>query len=478
MSVVLLQSPAERPETGAERFFQVLYGTHMRAVAKRTGSQLQPGQRDGNRQWVFLGTKERMKSVATLGTLFAVANDPETETPYYTPNGYYRRDQRLTEALRWLNGYVFDLDITGESVLDLFDRAARAGLPRPTAVIRTPRGYHMAYIFKEPVRATERAIRLYSAIMGHMAIDLGADPAAVGANRIFRTPTVDNLVYFNETSRYDFDLFKSWRELNHPFNPEGMGYFPVDTGELMRHPALQQLLYAPCLEGYREQTAFTLALAMKASGWPQERAEEALEEWYITCCAKGAAAGKELFTSRDVAYKVGYVYRRASLHAPSAEKIRELTGLAFRYRGRMHWEPAKPREERERSHLGEWEEDLLQLLKTEGELSGTQQELADRLSCPLTSFKVVLGRLRAAGRVAVETTRGRSGVTRVLWPQAPEAEAELEAAFLEAAAGEESITDVIFPDKPGGVVYVNFKTKRVELRSEAPPIKRPPRPPD
>lgn len=476
------------PRSRPEQFFAELYGAHMKPFPKRSGSESKGANRfDQDRQWVFVGTKERMKSVATQATLYAVLADPAVDTTYYTPNGYYRRDQRLTETLRWLNGYVFDLDNYGESLLDLFDRIDQAGLPRPTAIIRTPSGgYHIAYFFTAPVRATERAVCLYTAIMSHMAVDLGADLAAVGANRIFRTPTEQNLIHFNPALRYDFDVFKNWRELNHPYEPANAGYVNIQTGDLMAHPALQHLLTAHCPEGKREQTALTLALAMKASDWPQYRAEEILREWFISCCEKGSRAGKKPFTERDAVYKVKYVYRKPSLHAPKAEVVRELTGLPFYYQTRNHWESAKPRSERERVHLHEWQADILALLESEKEISGTQQELATRFGCPITSFKAALSQLKAAGRVTVEVRKGRCGMTVLRLPgpsQENETAADNVVPF--PAPTSDELAEPI--RKPVVVIHTDFKARqiqRIERRAAAPaadqaaPSEPDPGPPD
>ncbi|MGG2201896.1 hypothetical protein [Paenibacillus validus] len=403
--------------------------------------------------------------MATQATLYAVLADPAVDTSFFTPNGYFRRDQRVTESLRWLNAYIFDFDNYGESVQDVLERIENAGLPRPTAIVRTPSGGHHAhFFFTKPVRATEKAERLYTAIMWHIADDLGADLYAVGANRIFRTPTEQNLIYFEPANRYDFDVFKNWREINHPFDPTSAGFFNVQTDDLMSHPALQRLLTAPCDYGSRDVVAFNLALAMKASNWSKEQAQSALKDWFISCCAKGAGRGKKPFTQRDATYKADSVYRSNKLHAPKAEIIRELSGLPFYYRTRKHWESAKPRSERElngRIHLHEWEADLLALLETEKELSGTQQELATRLNCPITSFKAVLSQLKADGRVTVETRRGRGGLTVVRLPEpsqdapAPDNVIDFPEPTAEPVTPIEAIREAV-------IVYADFRNKQIK----------------
>lgn len=479
------QSPVANPSR-PEAFFELLYGAHMKAFPRRSASKT-IGRRkyDQDREWIFVGTKERMKSVATKSTLFAVLADPGVETPFYTPNGYYRRDQRLTETLRWLNAYIFDFDQYGESIQDVLDRIEGAGLPLPTAIVRTPSGgHHVAFVFGKPVRATEKAERLYTAIMWHIADDLDADLYAVGANRIFRTPTEQNLVYFEPANRYDFDLFKSWREINHPFDPASAGFFNLNTDDLMSNPALQRLLTTPCDYGSRDVVAFNLALAMKASGWTKEQAETALKDWFICCCAKGAGPGKKPFTQRDATYKAGYVFRSDKLHAPKAEIIRELTGLPFYYQTRRGWESAKPRSERERIHLHEWEADLFALLQDEKELSGTQQELATRLGCPLTSFKTVLAKLRIAGKVTVEVRKGRCGATVLRLPEPPQDSraAPVNVIPFPERLNVEPTKPVDKPNWPVAIIHTDFIARKVRhierLAAQAPASGNSPNEPD
>lgn len=448
------------PSTRPEEFFRLLYGANMNAYPKRKLSRRQAykGKRDENRQWVYVGTKQRMKSMTTQATLYAVLGDPNFETPFYTPNGYYRRDLRWTESLRWLNAFAFDFDNYGESVADVLERIAKAGLPRPTLIVKTPSGgYHVIFVFTEPVRATKRAITLYSAIMWHMVEDLGSDMAALGANRIFRTPTEQNMVLFESENCYSFDMFKEWREINHPY-AETSRFINIHTDDLMDQPALQYLLAAPCNYGTRDEVAFTLALAMKASGWSQRQAEVALGEWHSSCCVKGAGVGKKPFSRRDAIYKASYVFRSSRYHAPKAEIVRRLTGMPFYYRTRNHWENAKPRKDRDRSHLYEWEADLIELLQTEMQLSGSQQELATRLGCPLTSFKVIIGQLKQAGKITVETRRGRGGLTVISLPEAPDSVVKEEQVIVLPVDHNKPATAV----KAGLIAYVDFKNRKVE----------------
>ncbi|MEK4983606.1 hypothetical protein [Bacillus sp. FSL K6-6540] len=397
-----------------EQFFQLLYGAKMAMYPKKYRSK-KTGTYHSDRQWIFVGTKEKMTGVATLSTLFAkIHNEDTNQNTYYTPNGYYRKDQRLTESLRWLNGFVFDVDREGLTLVDILDVIDDAGLPHPTAILKTPSGgYHITYVFDQPVRATRSAVYLYTAIMRHMAEDLKSDLAAVGANRIFRLPTEENLVYFEASQTYSFEVFKNWREINHPYQENGTLSYHIQNQDIMAAPALQRLLYAPCEEGKRDRTCFTLALAMKASNWPICRAVEAITEWYMSQCAKGARAGKQPFLMQHAIRKVHYVYSKSKLLGPSAEAIRELSGMAFHFAVFRSYEGPKLREDRERSHYQEWINDLLALLCEKTEISGSQNELACLIQCPLSTFKIIVHMLVDQKKIEVETKRGRGGYTTI-----------------------------------------------------------------
>lgn len=392
------------------QLFQLMYGKKMKLNPSRIRSK-RSSSYDNNRQWVFLGSKEKMKSVATLASVSSVISDPQMNSTYYTPNGYYQRNNRLTETLRWLNAFVFDIDSSGESILDIMDRLALAGLPKPTAIVKTPSGgFHVTYIFSEPVRATPNAIRLYTAIMSHISKDIGGDPAAVGANRIFRTPDDDTLIYFQPDQVHSFDFFKDWREINHPYIP-AVNY-RIIGGDIMNTTAVQSLLNSPCKEGKRDRTCFTLALAMKASNWPIDVAEAAIQEWHSSnCLSQTCRAGKKALSLREALYKVKYVYSKSKLVGPSAEMIRELSGHDFHFPAHRHYEGPKSRENRLRSHYAEWKDDFLSLLCEKKVLSGTQTEIATLIKCPLSSFKLIINMLEKEDLIEVETKRGRGGKT-------------------------------------------------------------------
>jgi len=408
-----------------EEYFRLMLGTHMNEKPRQRIRKVSGGRistYDKIRPWVFLGTKESMKAAATFSTLFNLIWDPSKETTFYTPNSFYRNDVRRKSTVRWINALTIDIDVKPYqaplSVQDVLDRCEEIGLPYPTLIVSTPSGgLHITWVFDQsttPVRATFKTIALFEAIQYHVAADFKADLNAVGVERIFRTPSADNIRFFNPVS-YPFQLFIDWRQENHPYVPGEVLVRPsFKEDSIMEHPAIRKLYNQDALIGTRDRTCFTLVLAMKFSGYSEARALEEMETWYHECCEKG---GPEPFLLKDVFQKVRYVYSNKQLRGPGTEAVRELTGLPFTYAldNIRYFTLAKPRDQRKRVHFSEWKSDLLNLLvKEEGKVTGTISDLADRLACPVSTFKHILKELSNEGVISVCSTRGRNGSTTIM----------------------------------------------------------------
>ncbi|MDT3418174.1 hypothetical protein QO009_004099 [Brevibacillus aydinogluensis] len=425
-----------------EEYFRLMLGTHMnekprQRIRKVTGGRI--FTYDKRRPWVFLGTKESMKAAATFSTLFNLIWDPSKDTTFYTPNSFYRNDIRRKSTVRWINALTIDIDVKPYqaplSVQDVLDRCEEIGLPYPTIIVSTPSGgFHITWVFDQsttPVRATFKTIALFEAIQYHVAADFKADLNAVGVERIFRTPSADNIRFFNPVS-YPFQLFIDWRQENHPYVPGEVVIRPsFKEDSIMEHPAIRKLYNQDAVIGTRDRTCFTLVLAMKFSGYSEARALEEMETWYHECCEKG---GPEPFLLKDVYQKVRYVYSNKQLRGPGSEAVRELTGLPFTYAldNIRYFTLAKPRDQRKRVHFSEWKSDLLNLLvKEEGKITGTIGDLAGRLACPISTFKHILKELSNEGVIGVSSTRGRNGSTTITLTESTEAVNNTEPVYTE-----------------------------------------------
>lgn len=470
MVAVAAIHPAERPATKVESFFRLLYGEHMRDFPRQRVRKARktPYSYDKNRPWVYIGPAHEMRPVATLATLFGYLWDESKDTTYYTPNSFYRSDSRREEYARWIHAFALDIDVKNEfsyqagiALPDVMDRIEAAGLPLPTAVVQTPSGgFQAIWMLSQAVRATPKVRVLFTAIQRHMTNDLQGDPHAIGVERIFRTPTERNLVYFESNQVYDFQTFIDWREINHPLVWDRTSPL-FDAYDIMNHPAIMRLYNQDAEIGKREASCLTLILAMKFSGWPLDRAMAEMERWWHECCEKG---GRKPFTLKDVVYRVKRTYRQAKLYGPGAEIVRQLTGMDFEYKVIRFYTAAKSREQRKYSYKHEWKADLLALLQNENKaLSGSLTAIAEELGCAVSSLKNVLAELQNEGAIVVESKRGRNGSTSIaLVEQANEAFIQ-EAAAAKNTNQEKSQIDNTLGEVVGGVASIRLPGSPDEL---------------
>ncbi|GMG76966.1 hypothetical protein ShirakiTB12_54350 [Priestia megaterium] len=347
--------------------------------------------------WVFVSkdfTKETTKAVRTYGSLFDVSKD----YTYFTPNTFYRNDLRRLSTLRWINAMSIDIDAKngeneGMTLPDVHESITQAGLPMPSLIVQTPsKGFHVHWFLEQPKRASDKLNAHYSRVQTRIAEMIQGDTNAVGPERLFRLPTDENTV-FQSQERVSFDELCEWFQLIQ--EQEQLDVHTYKKGfskgyeSILKHAAVKKILEG-VRKGQRDTACYTLALAYKAAGYDEKTAEEHLHNWN----KKNTPQMRQIEVKRKV--KSAY---RGRFHAPSAQKIRELSGMLFSY---VIWEEAKPREERTYSHIEEWESDVLAFIRSRGgKVSGSQRDLADQITSsvdankkiPYATFKKVVARL-------------------------------------------------------------------------------------
>lgn len=383
--------------------------------------------------WVYVCNNfQESKSVRTYQSLFAAS---EAYT-YYTPNTFYRNDVRHAGSLRWLNALVVDIDVKhgkqnylvspdgSERVMlrsltvpDIQDRITEAGLPIPSMIVSTPSGgFHVYWYLASPRRALPSVTKLYNHVQRMVATAIGGDVQAIGAERWFRMPTEANTVFYSN-NRVSFDDLCVW------FQEEQESIVTVnrqvcfDVSNLMHHPAILKLLEGVS-EGQRDNSCYTLALAMKASGYEVGAAEQTLYAWN--------ERNDPAMLQIDIKRKVRSAYKPGAPAGPSAYWIHQLSGIRFTY---QVWETAKTREERTYSHYEEWAADILAYLQSEGgEVSDSQRKIAaaiyssadEATALSYSSFKKVIEWLVQRGKITKQVTgKGRGAVTTITLVKQP-----------------------------------------------------------
>lgn len=341
-----------------------LYRDQLTEAPKRA-SQIERSGYSKDLGWIFVCQDfTQPRAVRTYRSLFGA----KEKYTYFTPNTFYRNDRRHAGSLRWLNAIVIDIDVktaqnAGMIFPDVMDRVTSAGLPTPSLVVKTPSGgFHVYWYLKEPRRAFPKVVEHYKRIQRMIAEEMDADLQAVGAERWFRMPTEENMV-FRSGERVSFDDLCDWLSEQQE-NRSKTGSMATVATDLLSHPAILKLLEG-VEEGQRDNTCYTLALAFKTAGYEEDRTLSLLYEWN----EKNRPSLRQI----EVKRKVKSAFKPGAPAGPSSYWIETLSGIEFRYRV---FEGAKSREERKNSHMAEWKEDFLDVLKENGgAICGPQREL-------------------------------------------------------------------------------------------------------
>lgn len=371
--------------------------------------------------WAFVaGSDFQPVPVRTYATL---EQKMKAGAVYFTPNTFYHRKRKNKNGLRWLNTFFVDIDDPELCLLDIFDIITDSGLPDPVVVNRTPHGWHV-YWALERVRATPKALRLYETMLKKVVAAMGGDPKAASAEHFMRIPY--SIQYYT-SEKYSLQDFVDWADINFPeWRIEKRSPIVTAGSEIMSHPAIQILLQGVG-EGRRNNTCFTLALAMKCAGYSQDQTFRELTAWnflnqppmpvsHIRACVRSAYSGK--------------------YHAPSARAIRELSGVEFRHivirpgggsggSGRKRGPYQSKKEAREK---------FLQWIRDRSTTDGrvvtdlSQKKIARELGVAHRTMTMAIHEMKNEGILTVETVllgRGRHETTYILSekskaPESPE----------------------------------------------------------
>ncbi|WP_330937837.1 hypothetical protein VXF94_21150 (plasmid) [Bacillus amyloliquefaciens] len=340
---------------------------------------------------------------------------------HITYNTFYRNDRKTRENLRWLNAMCVEIDVKGKEnadnagliLPDVLDRVSVAGLPYPTTILQSPSGgFHLLWIYKTPFRATRKAVKVYGRIQKCIAEAVGGDLDAIGAEHYFRAPNPENVVYEGHsvhssslTDWYALECERKFAERGEQF--KGVINFSTYNGALMQSKAFRDVQNGG-FDDMRDRVSFSLACAYKIAGMTQREARVRLLSWNEN--------NKKKMSRRELLGKIKSVYRSENRYV-SYSFIRKaaeyLTGEE--YPEKIYWNSrvAKPRSERVRSHFSEHEQDIIDYLKENEALIGSQRSIAAALKKPFSTFCKVLKNMILKGLLIVETKKGRGGFTLI-----------------------------------------------------------------
>ncbi|MBP5810199.1 primase C-terminal domain-containing protein [Lactiplantibacillus argentoratensis] len=354
-----------------------------------------PGKQNKHGAIAMYRSKAQMaKSWGTIYTSKEAVYDNYATSTHWTPNVFNyltytdaskhyvkgAKEQNLSQ----INTLVVDVDYRDveerqAKFAEVWDTAMLDVQFMPTLILATQKGYHIYYVFDEPVFVRRHANGKLPAVRAAKAIakslkdfyaqKLPAVDVTCNSFGIFRVPRPDNIEYFEPKMTVDFQALMTW-SINfandqHQIKPQNTqrSFYARRAGRQIDQPWFQALINQTDIDqnvGYgRHNTIFTLALACYSSNVSQAQCFDILDEFnsnlnhplatqHVQKVINDAYSGQFHAASRE------YVNALLETWVPDADR------RVYLQRSQTTWyKYAKPRTERVNSHVNEWQADLM-----------------------------------------------------------------------------------------------------------------------
>ncbi|MDN3985843.1 primase C-terminal domain-containing protein [Lactiplantibacillus plantarum] len=354
-----------------------------------------PGKQNKHGAIAMYRSKAQMaKSWGTIYTSKEAVYDNYATSTHWTPNVFNyltytdaakhyikgAKEQNLSQ----INTLVVDVDYRDAEerqakFAEVWDTAMLDVQFLPTLILATQKGYHIYYVFDEPVFVRRHANGKLPAVRAAKAIakslkdfyaqKLPAVDVTCNSFGIFRVPRPDNIEYFEPKMTIDFQALMTW-SINfandqHQIKPQNTqrSFMARRASRQIDQPWFQALINQTDIDqnvGYgRHNTIFTLALACYSSNVSQAQCFDILDEFnsnlthplatqHVQKVICDAYSGQFHAASRE------YVNALLETWVPDADR------RVYLQRSQTTWyKYAKPRTERVNSHVNEWQADLM-----------------------------------------------------------------------------------------------------------------------
>lgn len=372
---------------------------------------------------------------------------------HWTPNvfawGGYSDDSRKyvrgysEKNLIQENCFVIDVDCGGQSKMRLDYLLVKCMENTdliPTAIVETPNGYHLYFVLETASYVSKannyKSLRTAKAISHNLRQSFaevlqGVD---VMCNHfgIFRMPTEQNLVHFDESLTYDFNDLMNWSIAYSKEKNQGFMFKLITKKKRRSSKQIDALWFKELIttadicggKGQigRNNAIFTAALACYSSGIDQATCVDMMDE-FNSQLVSPLSHQREVLKIINNAYSGKY----CGAHSVAISELSELylSKRAFKKpskSGRVapeYWvKHAKPREERERVHFSEWKVDLIAYINQHTSwykpyLDIPREQLIKDLGIPASTLKDLLRLLKKEGSLYILTKRGKGGFTKL-----------------------------------------------------------------
>lgn len=412
---------------------------------------------DNNKKGAVFGfrTKDQMtKAEGFVMTSKESVFENVNQLSHWTPNvyswgGYTDKSRKYVrghfeENLIQLNTFVLDIDCKDLSkyrldylLVQCMDNSDLV----PTAIVETPAGYHLYFVLEDASYVSSannyKSLRTAKAISSNLRQSFaellqGVD---VMCNHfgIFRMPTEENLVHFDEKLTYDFEDLMTWSMDYSRQNKKSLQFTlklkPKKTlNKQINATWFKQLLTTPTIRGGKGQIGrnnalFTAALACYSSEMDKDACLDIMDEFNTSLTdplphrevikiIKSAYSGKYAGAHSDA------ISELSALYLPNKAFKTSSKACSGRVSPEYWVKFAKERKNRERVHYSEWKIDLIDYINNHTTrhkpyLDIPRDTLIKELGIPASSLKDLLRKLKKTSAIYIQTKRGKGGFTKL-----------------------------------------------------------------
>ena len=354
---------------------------------------------------------------------------------HFTPNIYrsymYADGKRKyikgfeEQNLQQINAFVIDIDTKQHSVQDILLTCIEDSIGRPTAIVMTKRGYQVYFLLTTPIFLSNknefRSLHVAKRIANNLKRSLQSVDADLYCNDFgfFRAPNVQNIEWFDETAIYTRDSLIEWSKRCDDDLQRPLFVVPSkkQATSLTESEWFHQLVSIKHIKGKKGHIArnnllFTIALTCLQDGKDRSWTFDLLDQ--CNSNFQQPLSVKEVNTIINSAYSGKYRGpKKEYIEHFLARYVKEGASICVRLGNYWH-KHKKAREERQRSHCHEWEQDLIHYITAEKSVSEpfiwrTQKELCDAMKIPSSTLNKLLKESKTIIKTA--TGKGRNAKT-------------------------------------------------------------------
>lgn len=366
---------------------------------------------------------------------------------HWTPNTYrwgtYTDDKRQyikgfdEKNLQQINTFVVDVDTQHVDVAKMLTASMKVLDQTPTFIIQTTAGFQLYFVLDVPAfisnanefKGLRVAKRIAKNIKHAFANELPNVDTGCNDFGFFRAPNTTNIVFMNLESKCQFKNLMTWStHYTAKHNRPGLQLVSqkATAFDATQQPWFDKVVHLTNVRGRKGQLGrnnvmFTLALACYSSGRSKQEALDLLDQFNSGLQAElknYKEIEKVVHSAYSGKYKganLEYIESILETYDPSNEMEHSAAFIFAKPGNRVFRKHKKAREERDYSHLKEWESDLERYLEkqiTTGKLylEKSQRELAEETKIPYASLKKVL---KQSGKI-VSKVQGKGRYAKTL----------------------------------------------------------------